>query len=325
MYVVFLHRSFENYFPSASHLRYFFHSGYTGVTLFFVLSGFILAYNYPVVADRWKFWISRLARIYPVYFFAFLLSLPAVVWQLFSAHDLRLWLGIPESLLLVQAWDSRTAFLINSPAWTLSVEAFFYALFPFLLPMMTRASRWAIAAVLALDGLLALSPLMVRDPGLRIWWANLLLGALPILRLGPFLVGMIAGIRYRNKGPSSPVVLWAGLALSLLLLVQYPPLDWVPFRDMLLSLSYCAIIYGLANARSVMLTHPFARLLGEISYGVYILQRPVNRLMHLAGRFTPHWDPASNTPLYLAVLLVFSYLSYRYLEMPSRVWIRNLR
>lgn len=118
---------------------------------------------------------------------------------------------------------------------------------------------------------------------------------------------------------------WVGLAASLVLLVQHPPMYLMPIRDMGLSLSYCAIVYGLTNVKWVILTHPFALLLGEISYGVYILQRPVNRLMHLAGKISGHWDPTSSTPLYLAALLVFSYFSYRYIETPSRVWIRKLR
>ena len=325
MYVVFLHCGFENYFPPTSYLSHFFHSGYTGVTLFFVLSGFILTYNYPVVPDRLKFWISRFARIYPVYLLAFLLSLPAVVGQLLVAHYPRLWWGIPGSLLLVQAWDPKTATLINSPAWTLSVEAFFYALFPFLLPVLTRASRWAIATILCLDVLIALIPVIASDPGSRMWWADVLNGQLPLLRLGPFVVGVVAGLWYRNNLSSSVRFFWVGLAASLVLLFQHPPMYLMPIRDMGLSLSYCAIVYGLTNVKWVILTHPVALLLGEISYGVYILQRPVNRLMHLAGKIFGHWDPTSSTPLYLAVLLVFSYFSYRYIETPSRVWIRKLR
>lgn len=54
--------------------------GYVGVSLFFVLSGFVLAYNYPnftSAAERNRFWWARFARIYPLYLVALLASLPA--------------------------------------------------------------------------------------------------------------------------------------------------------------------------------------------------------------------------------------------------------
>lgn len=56
-------------------------SGNIGVNLFFVLSGFVLAYNYmndDGLPSRREFWVARFARIYPVYLLAFLLFAPVV-------------------------------------------------------------------------------------------------------------------------------------------------------------------------------------------------------------------------------------------------------
>jgi peptidoglycan/LPS O-acetylase OafA/YrhL len=323
IYVVLFHRGIEDLFSKTSYLNHFFHSGYTGVTLFFVLSGFILAYNYPVVTERRRFWVSRFARVYPVYLLAFLLALPTVVLLILKTHESRLWVGVPESLLLVQAWDPQTSFLINGPSWTLSVEAFFYAAFPFLLPIITRASRRAIAAFVAINLLVALIPTFATDPGWRTWWTTVFLGALPILRIGPFVVGMAAGVRYRTKGPASSLVLWGGVIATILVLTVNPPLYLYAVKDVVLTLTFSALVYGLANARSIALTHPFALLLGEISYGVYILQLPMNWLMRKVGLAVFHHDLSLSTPLYVAVLLVSSYLSYRFVETPCRVWIRK--
>ena len=49
-------------------------AGYTGVSFFFVLSGFILTYAHGTEyeagrGNAQKFWIARFARIYPVYLF----------------------------------------------------------------------------------------------------------------------------------------------------------------------------------------------------------------------------------------------------------------
>ena len=324
MYVVFYHLRFEDLFSKTSRLNHFFHSGYTGVTLFFVLSGFILAYNYPVVTARVRFWISRFARIYPVYLLAFLIMLPSALQLLMQRHNPRLWMGVPESLFLLQAWDPKTSFMINGPAWTLSVEAFFYLVFPFILLPLTRMSRRMIALLLGIDLLIAFIPTLATDPAWRIGWTTVFLGALPLLRLGTFVVGILTGARYRSKGPAGRWVLWTGMAMTLLLLVQDPPLYLSSVRDMLLSLSFGAMVYGLANVSWVGLTHPLARLLGEISYGVYILQIPVSWVMRKTGEVLLHRNLSNIAPLYIAVLLVISYLSYRFFETPARMWIRRM-
>jgi peptidoglycan/LPS O-acetylase OafA/YrhL len=66
IYVVLFHCGIPHLISMPVPMANFFDSGYTGVTLFFALSGFILAYNYPRVSSRHDFWISRFARIYPV-------------------------------------------------------------------------------------------------------------------------------------------------------------------------------------------------------------------------------------------------------------------
>jgi peptidoglycan/LPS O-acetylase OafA/YrhL len=56
----------------------YYYEGYAGVSFFFVLSGFILTYNYrrvftsPKVREVWAFYVARLARIYPLHVLSFL-------------------------------------------------------------------------------------------------------------------------------------------------------------------------------------------------------------------------------------------------------------
>ena len=114
-----------------------------GVSFFFVLSGFILAYNYPVLAngaEARRFWLARFARVWPLHAVTALLWI-AVVFNFdrqtyFSGYD-----GLARlftNMLLVQAWmplkDWSLSF--NGVSWSLSVEFFFYASFPFLI------ARW---------------------------------------------------------------------------------------------------------------------------------------------------------------------------------------
>ena len=117
-------------YPLPHALETFLSHGYLAVGLFFLLSGFILAYTYDGNIDghanRVRFWEARFARIYPVY----LLSL---VMAFAFAGELAL--GTRAAVVaMVQAWNPFNPDMAgawNYPAWTLSAEAFFYICFPF--------------------------------------------------------------------------------------------------------------------------------------------------------------------------------------------------
>jgi len=109
-----------------------------GVSFFFVLSGFILTYNYADVfpdgisaANYTRFVWDRLTKIYPVHFLTLLLVLPIAI---FSPHLPLDWRAVPLHLLLLQCfWPSSTpAFsgYLNVPSWSISCEWFFYLLAP---------------------------------------------------------------------------------------------------------------------------------------------------------------------------------------------------
>jgi peptidoglycan/LPS O-acetylase OafA/YrhL len=91
-------------------LQTFLGNGYLAVNLFFILSGFILAYTYDGQIEgktnRLHFWEARFARIYPVYF----LSLVLAFW-----FERGLSFGARTAvLLMVQAWNPRTPELTGS-------------------------------------------------------------------------------------------------------------------------------------------------------------------------------------------------------------------
>src|SRR2546427_5665250 len=116
----------------------FFNLGVGSVSLFFVLSGFILTYNYADVfrdgvsaAGYKRFVWDRLTKIYPVHFLTLLVVLPIAA---FSPHLPLDWRAVPVHLLLQQCfWPSPTpAFskYLNVPSWSISCELFFYFLAP---------------------------------------------------------------------------------------------------------------------------------------------------------------------------------------------------
>src|SRR5207248_3264549 len=123
-----------------------FYEGLSGVAFFYVLSGFILAYNYRETFHRlrllelWNFYASRFARIYPIHLLTLLAVLP-LCWAQWQGQESRAIMSRAVSnLTLTQSFwhDKRDYFSFNSVSWSLSDEVFFYASFPVLVWMMWR-------------------------------------------------------------------------------------------------------------------------------------------------------------------------------------------
>src|SRR3974390_512725 len=130
--------------------------GYVGVSFFFVLSGFILVYTYAGRQIELKdFWQTRFARIYPAYLFSLLLTFPFFYWGVHHFHvpffefaERHFLLSSFLVLSLLQAWVPAAALAWNAVAWSLSVEAFFYAVFPFALRRFARFSTPLLGAII---------------------------------------------------------------------------------------------------------------------------------------------------------------------------------
>ena len=147
-------------FPSLKSLAPLAQSGHFAVPGFFVLSGFVLAFNYSARFATWPprrvlgFWALRLARIYPVHFVT-LLAVAAMIavsdrlgYQLtdagYSTRDFIL------NLFLMHTWVPEFRLNWNYPSWSISSEWFAYLVFPFAAAgLLSRITTWARAAALA--------------------------------------------------------------------------------------------------------------------------------------------------------------------------------
>ncbi|MGI9147488.1 MAG: acyltransferase family protein [Chloroflexota bacterium] len=91
--------------------------GGLAVDLFFVLSGFILAYTYLAdqrPLDRRSFWVARFARVYPVYALTMLLTAPLFLQQVTSGRVIAAELVLVPTML--HSWVPGLASLWNTPA-----------------------------------------------------------------------------------------------------------------------------------------------------------------------------------------------------------------
>jgi peptidoglycan/LPS O-acetylase OafA/YrhL len=327
MQVVCHHLSLDHKFTTVPLLGRFFTSGYTGVSLFFVLSGFILAYNYPEVKDRREFWISRFARVYPMYLLALLLAF-AYSFSPAAPQPHPLWARLGVSAALLQTWYRPFEDSFNGPGWTLSVEAFFYATFPFVLAWTGRLTRRMFAVCCVAYVSLLCGPVMAHAlyPASKAPFSAAFLltqGTLPLFHWPVFLMGVYLGQSFLKKKEDQvwwPVVL--GAVGSVMLLCVAPTALYGPIRRGLLVMTYAALIYGLASVRRGWLTNRWIVLAGEISFSLYILQIPVIRsVLGVTRRIGLGFYASSG--VVLVVLIGVAYLGYRYVELPGRIAIRG--
>ncbi len=320
-------------------------SGYVGVSLFFVLSGFILAYTYFEEPARppspLAFYQARVARLYPVYLVGLLIAWPFGLRDLARLGDVTArargvgaWLA--EALLL-QSWHPETACGLNCPGWSLSVEVFFYALFPFLGFMFYRSVRAHLALVPLLSALAVAAPVLYHalqpdglahiDPGTHTPLVSLVKYN-PLLHLPEFALGIVvAGLHFawRARGGAWTWPVWS-LALVLLALVWGPSLPHLVLHNGLLAPVFGWLILTLARpdstAARVLAWRPLV-LLGEASYSLYIVHMPLAMwYASLAKRLFEGARPGWDFPLYLALSVGLSLLLYRLVELPARRVVR---
>lgn len=111
-------------------------NSYVFVGFFFLLSGYVLAYNYADRSTRLnkrQFWKARFARLYPIYAFSLVFSVLMVGQEWHARSHGEFFAGMVMTPLLLQGWDPWLATFWNTVAWTLSCDLFLYLLFPYLL------------------------------------------------------------------------------------------------------------------------------------------------------------------------------------------------
>jgi peptidoglycan/LPS O-acetylase OafA/YrhL len=305
--------------------------------LFFILSGFILSHAYPaeegrVRGGRYAFYIARVARVYPVYLFALLLAVVPYTWRP-EARTAGVMIVLLAGLLM-QAWIPFGATLVNPPAWSLSVEAVFYLLFPVLGPAVSRLTPRHLGALLVAAWMMALLPPLIcvvisPPPGVEVTYWLQVLGMNPLVRLPEFVMGLALGRLYLLgfRPPSMVLQLGPPLCVCGLALALAMPSSLVHngLLDPLFALAIYALACGVGRTSCVLASRPL-QILGEGSYAVYLLQWPLwDWLTHFIG-VPPSAPPTVfDVPLtlaYLILLMSVSVLTFRFIEQPARSTIR---
>jgi peptidoglycan/LPS O-acetylase OafA/YrhL len=310
--------------------------GYIGVSFFFILSGFILAYNYRdsflnQKISKSNFYIARIARIYPLHFLSLLIAVPLTIQN--ANFEISLWLKqLFFNLTLTQSFIpiKKIYFSFNSPSWSISNELFFYLLFPFLIFLISKIKMHKYSKSVLIPFLFFLPILMLVIPA--IYYKNLFY-VNPFFRVFDFIVGILLFELYVKIRNTSNVLNYNALEFSsiallvvffifhshLPLVVRYSIYYWLPMSFLILVFAFQkGVLSRLLSNRSLI-------LLGEISFGFYMFHQLVLKYFIMFNKSILH---IANEYLIILIILIISliisYISLIWFENPVNKYLKKV-
>ncbi|WDF59091.1 acyltransferase [Flavobacterium sp. KACC 22758] len=321
--IVIFHYGKKSFIFNNNIVSFIFFNANVCVSYFFVLSGFVMmiAYGNKSVFSVKDYFRNRFARIYPLYFFAILL----VLFLQIRTKNLDL-LGLFLNVLMIQTWIPGQALMFNPPGWSLSVEFLFYAIFPLVLNMFVKNDNFkknTIVIILfwILSQVLFQTLFAFYEENESSSMRDLLMYN-PLMHINEFLIGNLAGyffikkIQDKRSNYDFPVLVIIGLVFLALKL----PLN-LNFHNGLLAVLFIPLII-LISLNNGFITTLFQKkafvFLGEISFGIYILQFPVYSLISAfsINKYLHLNDPTIVFFLRLVILIILSSFTYIYIEKP---------
>ncbi len=315
--------------------------GELAVDVFFVLSGFIMAYTYlPWFSPQntWRsyarFLVKRMARILPLnVFVAAAITVLALTTSLLLGEDLlphtridSLGVDLVSNALMLPGLG--LGWSINWPAWSISVEFLAYFLFPLFVIFVFRSGHYGLGAsclgALITIGLVCATGSHWSPDGVH----NHPFPFRDIARcLSEFLLGLVVFRAYASGRfrlfENDAVAIGLGAIVLIVVLLKLPELlALLIFPGLILALS----LNGGLVAKFMSL--PFLRFLGKISYSLYLVH---DNLRYLAARLVTelHHGPVppivgmSLAALWTGLMIFPAWATFVWIEKPGRSMLKR--
>lgn len=264
-------------YPGLVPLHHFVNTGYLGVDLFSLLSGFIISYNYSEKLNKWDLKASgrylwlRFVRTYPLHLFVLILFLMLFIWDrgLESLSVIPYDYSFLRQLFLLNGLGFESVWAWNVPSWSLSSEWFCYLCFPLLVPLINCIRSAAVALLFAALAVM-LTAALLAYLGRPNFDATLDWGLFKIA--GEFLAGCFlcrAYLQMRVIPDFSGVIGLAAIIYSVVQLAYFPSVPIMPVIA-----SFAVFIFTLAHNRqplTLLFGNAVSVYLGKISYSVYMV------------------------------------------------------
>lgn len=324
------------------------------VSCFFVLSGFIIMYNYSTMQtlrDYIKFLISRFARIYPTHILTFLICMFIILCGINLVEPINSLFSI-TNILMIQSWypnrEVNAAF--NAVSWSISTEFFFYLCFPLLLYVLRKNKIISLLTMLGFTFILIeVTNTYIHDRRAIFPMIDVegILYNGPIGRVLEFYVGMFICDLYRKyKGTFNKISYIGATVLEicsfLLVLVCFlffgvygdwlgenlglgwqVYLSWSAGSLPAISLLIFVLALGKGKISNILSSKAFV-FLGEASFALYMLHWFI--VTSLLNKQVITWggQESSHVLLWIMILLLACGW-YLYVETPMRNIVCNLK
>lgn len=336
-YMVFLHHyassNYQENFLSKIFLEF-----HTGVSIFFVLSGFLIAYRYydtAVIDYKWfkKYLISRFSRIYP------LLIVVTVITLIFTQNDsIKDWF---LSLTLLKGFLPGERFIVISQTWSLSVEIMFYILAPFIFIISKKKGSLILQLLLILSIGLFISTYNKNFSLENITSGNLFILLYTFLgRAFEFFVGIylalflfkenfLKNFLLNKKNISWTLVGLILFTLTILVLVflqsdEYRFGAFSPYgviiHNFFLPITIAIFFLGLTTESTILskiLSSRFFDILGKSSYAFYLIH------LGIFPKFLPVFFQLNTVMLFIG-LNILALILYYLVERPLNSLLRRI-
>jgi peptidoglycan/LPS O-acetylase OafA/YrhL len=303
-------------------------NGWTGVNLFFILSGLVLFLPYAAddqplrdLSHRLAFYRRRFLRLMPLFYFAVV-----VEWTLAQgpqAHDFGELISVLSGTFVLNARTFGPSF--NTPLWSIGVEIAFSVMFPVLVFGLRRFGPARFVTLILVLALLSRVVGILRLPSVQGPSFN---SDTMICRVDEFVLGMVLAQLYVTRRlPSRPgwcalvglaLVALAWIGFDLVLRGALPPIARAILNDSL-DAGLCAIVLASlvpGTRLAAVLGWLPLQVSGMMCYSLYIWHLPLllwlapDRAVMSAGKL------ALVTPLFLTLVFVVAAFSYRFIEFP---------
>lgn len=301
----------HDHLPQAISLSGPFDYGWTGVELFFVISGFVILMTLDRSRSPMDFAIRRVARLWPMLIVATILA--AAIVDTIGPRDWRVsWTDDILTMLTIHPPGHR---LVDGVVWTLGVEIRFYAI---VCALHALVRSGVIKAMLLVQSIAFVAFVVHRFDALS--W-TLCDGYLPY-----FLFGMCCYALWAARGESRAAAV--GLAVTAILILVSPFVRFpsgVAGGPLGFDVANVAILalFGLFVVGSPIV-RPFAspplRRLGEASYALYLIHQTagISVLIATTRAGVPLWIAM---PVVLSAVIGLSLVFFRFIELPAKTWL----
>ncbi|MEK8092583.1 acyltransferase [Methylocystis sp. IM3] len=341
LYVFVFHIHMNWPLTGPGHLSSVLLQGAVGMSIFFILSGFILAHRYSQSDFGLRgYALSRFARIYPVYIAAAVITTPWLIISLArtsqdAAHfGLKSFCLLISNVFLVQAWFPQMfTYWNDGGSWSIATEAFFYTLFPAVLYAVRRLGKREITFVALAAYVFSSSIALVffsfeekPVPAVQIFYA------MPIFRFPEFLIGVCAYFLSKDleliKKSDAYIVALIAVTIAYLSFFQNATPFYITHNWLVVPVIACLLVL-LAKGQGVIPRLMSARAFvfgGRVSYCFYSFQTFMILFLlschdFLVARIGVLADNRILLCVAFILLMTISILGYFYIEEPARIGI----